>query len=130
MRQWVAGGLVLAFVAAFVQAPWAHVHEHHYDADHDRRHGAVAIHGHDHHALRPETVPGTFWRDRSADEDARALGPMTAVRDGAPPPDLAAARVGPIAPVEPVTIAWFADPTPQSHGPPGLGRLIPRAPPA
>lgn len=129
MRQWIAGGLVLAFVAAFAQAPWAHVHDHPYDADHDREHGALAIHGHGHYSLGSDTVPGTFWRARSAGEDARALGPMTAVRDGMSPPDLAGDRVGPVTPVERVTNVWFADPTPQSHGPPGLDRLIPRAPP-
>jgi hypothetical protein len=126
MRQLVAGGALLAFVAVSVQAPWSHVHEHHYDAHHDREHRSLKIHGHDWH----HSMPGTLWRARSADEDARPVGQLTAVRDGASPPNLAIDRMGPVDPVEPVLEVVVDDLSPRSHGRPGLDRRSPRAPPA
>jgi hypothetical protein len=126
MRQIVAGGVLLAFVGVCVQAPWAHVHEHHYDAHHDLEHRSLKIHGHDWN----HSVPGTLWRARSADEDARLIGRLAAVRDGAAQPDLAIDRTGNIDPIAPVVEVLIDDFLPRSHGPPCLDRLSPRAPPA
>ncbi|HYN09790.1 MAG TPA: hypothetical protein VES67_20575 [Vicinamibacterales bacterium] len=129
MRRVVVGFAALAFAAAVVQAPWAHVHVHGYDPDHGQQHsGLEALHGHGHQLDRPQ--PGARWRAPSADEDAQALGPVTAVRSTAHTPDLVFDRTGARLAAEPTVVGWMADLAPRAHGPPFLSNLPARAPPA
>ena len=126
MRQVIVGCLVVVCAAASVVTPWMHVHEHHYDADHDRQHASFTIHGHG----LPGQPPGSLWRARSADEDARFLGMATVVRDGSPAPVVSLIPLSSVASVRFALLHVVADPAPVAHGPPGLASLIPRAPPA
>lgn len=127
MRRILVGWAVFAFAAAVVQAPWAHVHVHGYDPDHERQHaGLDVLHGHG--LDRPE--PGLRWRAHDADEDARSLGPVTAVRVTALELDLTFDRTDPVANPPLIVVAWTAELSSRAHGPPTLGSVPPRAPPA
>jgi hypothetical protein len=128
MRRVVGGVAAVAFAAMFVQSPWAHAHTANHDSDHyqqeHRASGSVHRHGLGAAAHRPE------WRDHDAQTDARFLGPVVGVfvssitadvvfdrSDGVPEPQLS-------------PIQRHADFAPRAHGPPLLGTLPPRAPPA
>lgn len=127
MRRAVAALAVFAFSVAFVQSPWAHIHVHSYDPDHERQHiGLDALHGHGLH--RPEL--NLQWRRPNADDDARSLGPVTAVRMTTVAPDFSVDRIEVVAAPPVIVVPWVVDLSPRAHGPPGFGFPVPRAPPA
>jgi hypothetical protein len=122
MRSFAILGL-LALVWGFVQAPFAHVHSQ----DLDHTHKSAVSHFHvrgAHHGS------GTSLAARTADDDAvDALWSISTPRANLVHTDFeAAARFIPAAELQPhVTILL---PRYQSHDPPLLTSLSPRAPPA
>ena len=126
MRRLVAQMAAFAFAAVFLQAPWSHVHVDGHDADHHQHHaGLDALHG---HGLDP-VAAGRGWRSQESD-DARSLAPGTAIRGAEFCPDLTFTRADPVLLLARAVTSRVVDLAPRAHGPPTLGCLSPRAPPA
>jgi len=127
MRQWIGGVAAVAFTAMFVQSPWAHVHGGDHDSDHyqEQHRGLGPVHGHDLDAAAHDPE----WRDHES-QDARSLGPVVGVRVSSITIDLIVDHSEAVAEPTLSLIQWHADFAPRAHGPPLLGHLPPRAPPA
>jgi hypothetical protein len=117
-------GAILSLLAAFIQAPCSHVHEH----ESTQHHAGSLLHTHFanlrvHHAAQPEL------RDLDPDDDAvfqqwfSATSTTTQVLS-------VVLSIAPVLPA-PTPNEWLAETVqPNSHDPPELAIIRPRPPPA
>ena len=128
MRRVVGGVAAVAFAAMFVQSPWAHVHTADHDSDHykEEHRGLGPVHGHDLEAA----AHGPEWSDHDAQTDARSLGPVVGVFVTSITADVVVDRSDAVPEPSLSPIQRHVDFAPRAHGPPLLGTLPPRAPPA
>ncbi|MGI9070884.1 MAG: hypothetical protein ACR2JB_06060 [Bryobacteraceae bacterium] len=117
-------GVILALLAAFMQAPFSHVHEHE-STQHHRSgffHTHLA-HAHAHHSAQPEL------RDLDPNDDAVFQHWFSPTQTA--PQVLNFILIAVPALLPPVSNEWRAEAIhPSAHDPPGLIALPPRSPPA
>ena len=124
IRCWPAGFAVLVLAFAFLQAPFAHFHP----GDPEHHHATGIAHAHLNFLAHDEDAHGPEWEDHDDDEAAVYLDWAPA-----PSPKIAVVYAEVQLPFErqplflsPGAVVEFA---PQSHDPPILRSLSPRAPP-
>jgi hypothetical protein len=127
MRQLVGGIAAFAFAALFVQSPWAHVHTGAHDSDHHQQQHRQLVLAHD-HDLKAGRGPAVHGPEGQT--DTRSLGSVIAVCLSAMTIHAIVGRTETLPEATLFAVDWHADFTPRAHGPPLLGTLQPRAPPA
>ncbi len=128
MRQVVGGVAAFAFTALFVQSPWAHVHTGAHDSDQHQQHHRQLVLAHGHDLEAPGSGPAVHGPESQS--DARSLGSLVAVCLSAITIHVIVGRTETLPEPTLTAVDWYADFTPRAHGPPLLGTLQPRAPPA